>query len=71
MIELKPCPVCGSEAKTEWRSNKKYRWFTVYCVQCGTRIDQYIAREGSSDIITIVEDETIDKWNMRVYNEMH
>lgn len=59
MIELKPCPFCGGEAKIH-KSGFEY-WtsmphnFTVYCVACGASVRRFYENEQKS----------IEAWNRR------
>lgn len=40
MSELKPCPFCGNKAEVQ-----KVRYWSVVCVECGSRTDGY-SNEG-------------------------
>lgn len=52
--DLKPCPFCGSENVSVYKSNVVDVWH-VTCNRCGCKIDSYMNREIA-----------ISSWNSRV-----
>ena len=54
MIELKPCPFCGGEAKVEM--DESWYWeYAVSCTKCFATINLYFA----------AEEEAAEAWNKR------
>ena len=60
-IELKPCPMCGSQPKLKVckHGGKQYDYAEVYCTQCGVNIRKDIDVEYSA------KDEAMRIWNER------
>lgn len=78
MIELKPCPFCGGEAKYVVKCHSERGiargWeFGIYCTKCGVttpktyyKLEVQLSGDGQ---ISIIEDErcqAIEAWNKRV-----
>jgi len=67
--ELKPCPFCGGKAELTERHNEGYSvygrfWYTVECIECGTRF--FDREEFDSDgKLKFPAKECISKWNIR------
>lgn len=53
---LKPCPFCGGEAKTDYDFNNN-RYY-VFCRDCDARVYDYNS-----------EERVIKEWNKRIYEE--
>lgn len=67
MMELKPCPFCGGEAKLKkgfpWQQDKKQAVALVQCTKCGCRtpVNRQCAYQARADVYEYV----IKTWNRR------
>lgn len=78
MIELKPCPFCGGQAKFFTKvndaKNTSIGWFFgIFCTECGvttpkTNYYTEVSLAGSGEIEIPRDDrlEAIEAWNRRV-----
>lgn len=58
MEELKRCPFCGGEAKSDYAINDYNRW-GVFCLDCGASVE--VADYKDED----TKDNAIRAWNKR------
>lgn len=81
MVELKPCPFCGNDAKVEQTGygtespNSARLSFRVECVKCGATapgasgyISINLSRSGGLNIWHDDRESEIKKWNRRADN---
>jgi len=54
---LVPCPMCDSRSGYALKDGSTYRWWDVFCVNCGRTVD-----ECASDRRTQLETELPDRW---------
>lgn len=59
MIELKPCPFCGGEARTGYAIHDYNRW-GVRCTKCSATVE---VEEWRGELDT--EENAIKAWNRR------
>lgn len=66
MIELKPCPFCGSKAQSDYILNgNNRRWYSVICVNSKCRCGVFNTEYGYFN----AEDAT-EAWNRRAGEEV-
>ena len=68
MLELKPCPFCGSEANLYYVEGKRYYFVLCECEVCGAKTKSFlIGREIDEKtwFETLPAHRAIEAWNRR------